>query len=358
MRTTWTLWLLAVGLLLGLAACEEQAPSQAGTDDCQIDESQIVQGCRGGKDCIPALTDPTLIAPEAATYLTPESRVIGIVADETPIAVPHNILWWHEIVNFNFDSNRYAVTYCPLTGSSLMFDRSAIGGNEFGVSGLLFQNNLIMYDRTSQESLWPQMRREADCGPRIETELTAQPVLETTWEGWQALHPDTRVLSDDTGFSRNYTPSGYPYGNYETPTNDRLLFDMDIDRRRPPKERVLGLPAGEGGLAVPFLALEDAGPVQALHLTVDGEEVVVFWNAAHRGAMAYHPTLDGEPRRFTVRDGRIVDDGTGSTWRLDGQATDGPLAGERIEPVAEAYVSFWFAWAAFQPETRIWGGGP
>ena len=92
-----------------------------------------------GKDGIPALTNPTLVEADRAGYLTDDSRVIGLVIDGSAIAVPHNILWWHEIVNFRF-SRSLAVTYCPLTGSSMAFNRLSSGGGEFGVSGLLFQN--------------------------------------------------------------------------------------------------------------------------------------------------------------------------------------------------------------------------
>lgn len=283
--------------------------------------------------------------------------MIGLVVDGQPIAVPHNILWWHEIINFNFDGIRLAVTYCPLTGSSLAFDRAVIDGNEFGVSGLLFQNNLTMFDRTNQESLWPQMNRQADCGPRLGAELTTFPVIEMQWAGWRALHPDTRVVSNNTGFSRNYTPSGYPYGDYERIDNNRLLFDMPIDDRRPPKERVLGIPAGGSeSIAFPFGALDADGPARVVETTVDGERIVVFWSRERRGAMAFRPVVNGQPTAFTVRDGRIVDEATESTWTIDGTATEGPLAGTRLTSVQEAYVAFWFAWAAFEEATRLWEG--
>ena len=94
--------------------------------------------------------------------------MIGIEVDGQYVAIPHNILWWHEIVNFNTLGVPLAVTYCPLTGSSMVFDRSGVDGNTFGVSGLLFLNNLIMFNRTAEgttESLFPQMMRGARCGP-------------------------------------------------------------------------------------------------------------------------------------------------------------------------------------------------
>jgi len=118
---------------------------------------------------------------------------------------------------------------------------------------------------------------------------------------------------------------------------------------------VLGIPDDRlGGAVFPFFELDANGPVRALHESVAGTPVVVFWDRALQGAMAYQPTLDGQSMTFEARQGRIVDVGTESTWRLDGLAIDGPLTGAHLEPIAEAYVAFWFAWAAFHPETRIW----
>jgi len=327
----------------------EDAPDPSG---CIVPTNLFADG-GVGKDGIPALTNPPLIDAARATYLADDSRVIGLLIDGIALAVPHNILWWHEIVNFRF-SRSLAVTYCPLTGSSMAFDRASAGGGEFGVSGLLFQNNLTMYDRTNDESLWPQMSRQAACGARVGTQLVMFPVVEMTWAGWQSLHPDTKVVSDATGHDRNYTPSGYPYGGYEDPNDPSLLFRMPVDGRRLPKERVLGIPDLDGGIAFPFFELDEQGPVRVVHETVGGASVVVFWDRERVGAMAYRPIHDAQPLTFEARDGRLLDLETGSEWRLDGLAVSGPLAGERLEPVAEAYVAFWFAWAAFQPQTRLW----
>lgn len=353
--------LLVASVLLG--ACSDSGPTTAGGDEgpafsCIIPTSQIFDG-GPGKDGIPALTDPQLVPADhaEAAYLRDEDRVIGVEIAGEKIAVPHNIGWWHEIVNFNIGSRKMAVTYCPLTGSSLAFDRGSVGGAEFGVSGLLFRNNLIMYDRRTQESLWPQMLRRAGCGPAAGTTLTLVAAVEMTWEGWRTLHPDTKVISSSTGFSRNYRL--YPYGDYENLNSRVTLFPMpSIDGRRPPKERVLGVPTGgDGGIAFPFLELEQKGEVVVEEASSNGEPVVVFWESRRQAAAAFSPILDGQTLKFEARGGRILDVATGSVWQLDGRAVDGPLAGRRLEPVAQAYVAFWFAWASFQPETRIWTAG-
>ncbi|MDZ4700739.1 MAG: DUF3179 domain-containing protein [Rhodothermales bacterium] len=347
---------ILLSLLLFLAGCDSGGNDDGPTleEACSIDLSLLRDG-GVGKDGIPALTNPAFVSAPSATYLSDDSRVIGLVAGDRVIAIPHNILWYHEIVNMDLAGAPLAVTYCPLTGSSMAFDRTAAGGAEFGVSGLLFQSNLTMYDRNTEESFWPQMNRQAGCGERDGTRLEMAPVIEMTWAGWQALHPDTEVLSGQTGFGRNYAESGYPYGDYEVESNRRLLVpSLPIDGRRPPKERVLGIP-GADAVAYSFGLLDDGSPMRVVADTVDGQPVVVFWDPAKKAAMAYRPVLNGAPIVFEVHEGRIEDTATGSTWEVDGRAVEGELAGSRLEPIAEAYVAFWFAWAVFEESTRLWG---
>lgn len=313
------------------------------------------------KDGIPALTNPSLVTPTdgGAGYLLDRDRVIGLVVDGEAIAVPLNIGWWHEVINFDIGSHRLSVTHCPLTGSSLIFDRSAAGGAQFGVSGLLYQNNLVMYDRSAQESLWPQMLRGARCGVRDGVALAMYPALEMNWAGWKALHPTTVVVSSATGNPRNYR--SYPYGDYDQPDNPTLLFPMGtLDPRRPPKERVLGLPGqAGGGIGLPFGTLNKQGAVAAVELTLDNQALVVFWDQAKDGAMAFRKVLGAQTLSFGVEGSDIIDRETGSRWRVDGLAVAGPLAGSRLEPLVEAFVAYWFAWAAFYPGAVLWtGDGP
>lgn len=361
--STAQLGLAALVVPLLFVGCDV-SPDQGGgssfnLDNCTLPTDRLVDGGvpRNG---IPSLNDYTpgddrLVGPDSenASYLADDDRIIGLLFGDQALAVPHNILWHHEIINFdNFAGHTFSVTLCPLTGTTLAFDRSAVGGAEFGVSGLLFNNNLVMFDRRDNESLWPQMNRSANCGANVGTELDMLPVAVMQWEHWKELHPNTKVVSSQTGHSRNYTTSGYPYGSYNQRDNSRLLFQIPIDDRRPPKERVLGLPVEDGGLAIPFGELDDGSSARAIEVTVGGQEVVVFWNKAARGAMAYRPMLNGQPLSFSANEnGRFVDAETGRTWTLDGRALDGSA---RLTPVETAYMSFWFAWPVFQPETTLW----
>lgn len=352
--------LAAVAAALGCADITNAGAGSSVTGprpSCSISPQQIFNG-GPGKDGIPALTNPDLVSVGGSglQYLRGHDRVIGVVIGGDAVAVPLNILWWHEIVNLDFPGLHVAITHCPLTGSSLVFDRAAADGAEFGVSGLLYLNNLLMYDRRTDESLWPQMLRGARCGPSDGTALAMVPAIEMTWAAWRTLHPDTRVVSSNTGFQRDYTR--YPYGSYDRIDNPALLFPVPrADGRRPPKERVLGIPSGtQGGIALPFGTLSQQGLVAAVEIRTGGAVMVVFWDGDAQSAMAFHPALDDRALTFEVVDGRITDDQTRSTWRADGLSTDGPLASAQLEPVAEAFVAYWFAWSNFYPEADLWTG--
>jgi hypothetical protein len=365
-----TVWKrLGLGLALLLAStCGGDVPTGGvalpGRGDqpvCSIPTNQIFDG-GVGIDGIPALTDPLFVSPDnpGADYLLDSDRVLGIRVGDLSLAVPHNILWWHEIVNLNFSPDlRLAVTYCPLTGSGIVFDRSAVDGAELGVSGLLFRNNLIMYDRREGSSLFPQMMGEAACGPSTGLRLPTYPAAEMTWRGWRALHPETGVLSSATSFRWDYTR--YPYGSYENLGNTTLLFPLDeIDRSRPPKERVLGIPdTAGGGLAFPFEALADQGvDLRAVHFSMSDGAGVVLWSSEVQAATAFFRRLDGQTLDFEVRGGEFVDVQTESVWTLEGEALSGPLQGRELKPVRGSYVAFWFAWAAFHPGTELWRQEP
>ena len=348
-------FLLLPMLLLAFPACDsggdEQGPEPE-SPGCIIPTNLLNDSVP--IDAIPALTEPELVSADAVDYLGDDALVLGFHLGDLTVAVPHNILNHHEVINFNQTTPRVAVTFCPLTGSGLVFDRAAIGNAEFGVSGLIYLNNNVVYDRREPPSLWSQMGALAVCGEAVNTTLRPLALIEMTWEGWRTLYPDTKVISSNTGFERNYWAD--PIASYKEPHDTSILFPMPnpIDTRRLPKERVLGIPDGVGGIAFPMMALDNGEPFRVVHASAKSSPIVVFFDRARRAAAAYHLTDDHAQRTFEVRTGQIIDIQTESIWQVDGRASGGPLDGTRLPPVDEAYVSFWFAWAAFQPQTAIW----
>ena len=356
--------LIAVGVSLILLSCsnaptgpEPVEPITPGVN-CSINTDLVFDG-GVGVDGIPALTNPPMagIFDQQTGFLWESDRVISFELDGQLFAVPHRILWWHEIVNLTLGNRRVAVTYCPLTGSSIVFDRTDVAGAEFGVSGLLFQNNLIMYDRTDGDgSLWPQMLLEAACGEKVGQPLPLVASTEVRWDRWRGLYEDGLVVvRPDGGLSTTY--DRYPYGDYESLDNNDLFYPQPVnDARRPAKERVLGiLDDADGGKAYPFGALgEDGSAVTVVNDMVGGRPVLVVWDNAGEAAFALNPVVDGQTLTFEETGGNIVDTRTGSNWSVDGVAFEGDMEGTRLEPVAGAYIAFWFAWKAFQPGTELW----
>lgn len=325
---------------------------------CNVPAAELASAL--APEAIRALQDPPLVGPAhpGAAYLDPSDRVVGLVVNGEPLAIPLDVLRFHEIANLDRGSARLAVTFCPLTGSSLAFDRGGVGDASLGVSGLLHNNNLVLYDRQEPASFFTQMRSgAATCGPGARTGLSLDvvPSIELEWEAWLAMYPGTLVPS-------NQTVDGAGFGDYdvniheeyERIDNPSMHIGMEIDPRRLPKERVLGVPvAGDGALVFPF---EELRRRELRAITALTGSIVVFWDASANAAVAYEAEIDGGRLTFEVMTGGYVDLETGSRWRLDGLAVDGPLAGRRLEPVPGSYVSFWFAWAKFFPETVLWDG--
>lgn len=260
------------------------------------------------KDGIPALTHPKFVPAGAAAFMSDDDRVLGIVIGKEARAYPLRILNWHEVVNDNVGQRPVAITYCPLTGSGVVYDRR-VGNSElvFGVSGQLYQSNLLLYDRQT-ESLWSQLKQSAVTGPMMDKRLTALPCVETTWGRWRKLHPDTLVLSTDTGFSRDYQHD--PYASYEE--SEMVMFPVSRkDQRLMPKEPVLGVTLKGESEAFPLRALEAAkAPVK---VRLGGSEVSITYDAAS-------------------------------------QTAETTVAGKLIA----TFEGYWFAWAQFYPETKLW----
>ena len=320
------------------------------------------------RDGIPAIDEPKFIAPaEAAAWLAPDEPVIALEIDGDARAYPLQILMLHEIVNDTLGGVPVIVTFCPLCNSALTFDRTVDGEvRDFGVSGLLRESDLVMFDRQT-ESFWQQLTGEAIIGEATGTRLRFLASQIASFEDFRSTFPDGVVLSRDTGFPDRAEFYGMnPYPGYDSVEDSLPFFEGtgENDGRLNVKERVLAIEIDGDAVAIPFSVLSEVAVVET---TVGGEPVVALWQAGTRTALgdeeirsatdvgsaaAFVPELDGEPLRFEARDGRIVDVGTGSAWSVLGRATDGPLAGAVLEPVLSGSY-FWFAWAAFQPGTRV-----
>jgi hypothetical protein len=310
----------AIASTISLLACSSAWPAFAGTADraefngFDVSNATIPARAiqRGGppKDGIPAIDRPKFIRGEQAK-LAADDRVLGVVRNGQARAYPVRILNWHEVVNDRFGDSQVVVTYCPLCGTGMAFDPpSSTRGSGFGVSGLLYNSDVLLYDRATQ-SLWSQILQAAVSGPLKGTRLESVPLTHTTWADWQRRHPKTEVLSTDTGFGRDYSRD--PYAGYNR--IQRLMFDVEHrDDRFPLKEWVLGVEIGGKAKAYPFSVLARAVDAKGeLTDTVGGKRLRVRYDRTHATAEAFDA------------DGR-------------------PLPG---------VMAFWFAWVAFHPGTEV-----
>lgn len=206
----------------------------SGTNDWLVPSNEVRSG-GVGRDGIPAVSSPRFDAVSKASFLDEDELVVGIHNGYEAKAYPHAVLDWHEIVNDKLDDREYAIIYCPLTGSATAWDRKINGSSTtFGVSGLLYNTNIIPYDRETRSN-WSQLFDVAVNGELKGTKPVKYMVVETKWETWKSLYPESRIMNYSTGHNRNY--GDYPYGNYK---NDKaLIFPVKYnDTRLDAKERV------------------------------------------------------------------------------------------------------------------------
>jgi hypothetical protein len=235
-----------------------------------------------GKDGIPALTDVEFVA-TADAGLRDEVRGILVDFEGERRFYPFNILVWHEVLNDSIGDTHFAVTFCPLCGSGIVFDRE-VGGEvlEFGVSGLLYESNLIMYDQ-STHSFWSQSLGEAIVGRYTGTRLEILPMQLLTFEEARRKYPDIRVLSDQTGFARDYARN--PYSGYEE--TESLIFPVSVqDNRFFAKELMYVFRLDETSVAFPLEMLTE----EKVEDVLEGRDV-----EAVREGGEISVTVDGRP---------------------------------------------------------------
>lgn len=304
-------WQFAFAALIA-ATIALASPSQAyllngfELSDALIPEDLIKHG-GPPRDGIPSIDEPKFLSIKDAK-IKPDARVMGVVRNGIAKAYPILVMNWHEIVNDQFGDEPIAITYCPLCGTGMAFE-STVDGKvlKFGVSGLLFNSDVLLYDRQT-ESLWSQLMVQSVAGPMKSRLLTPVVVAHTSFKDWQARHPNTLVLSSQTGHGRDYQRN--PYAGYED--SKSIMFQVRHSSERfHPKELVMGAIRQGKQKAWPFSEMRKAGAT-------------------------IKDTLDGKPVTIEFDD-------ENQTARLIGED------GKEMPTV----LSFWFAWYAFHPETEV-----
>ncbi len=317
------------------------------------------------KDGIPSIDTPRFVSVnEADEWIEDVEPIIQVERNGKVKGYPLQILTWHEIVNDQVGNTPVVVTFCPLCNTAIAFDRR-VGGQvmDFGTTGRLRFSNLIMYDRQT-ETWWQQATGEAIVGELTGAQLKFVPAPMISWEEFKEANPSAAVLSRETGHMRNYGQNPYP--GYDDIDRPPFLYDgPTTPDTLPAVARILAVEIGAETVAYPYEVLSEEKVVNDL---VNEQEIVVFWTSGTASALdesaiaegadvgsavAYSRMVGERLLTFRSEGDNFVDQETGSSWDIQGSAVSGPLAGERLEEVV-GVNHFWFSWAAFKPETRIY----
>ena len=303
-------------------------------------------------DGIPAIENPRFAeATNPPLSLDDDDPVFGVVLNGEAKAYPQSILVWHEIVNDAVGGTPVSVTYCPLTGTAQGFYR---GETTFGVSGQLINANLVMFDRAT-ERWWPQILATRITGDNPGDHLAEFQVVWTTWERWRSVHPETVVLTEDTGFARNY--GNDPYGEYNPQSgyyaSGSFLFPpLTEDDRLAPKTVVIGMRSSNGAVAVHKETLREERLVE---LDVGGVPHVAVYDESLDTGYVYRVGSDGEGGDGGNGSDSVDTEPTTLSWEDGAVVVDGDTYAPDSLPFEReiAFDAMWFAWYGYYPMTDL-----
>ena len=309
-------FLFVPGIILFLSVFSVKAQSTIEKNGFDLSNSSVspdkIIDKGPSRESIPSIDDPGFLKPSKVDFLQPSDRVLGVTYNYISKAYPIKILNWHEVVNDYFGDKPVIITYSPLCGSGMAFD-AHIGEEDrnFGVSGLIYNNDILLYDRES-ETLWSQIDKKAISGPLKGTEMEYVQTTHTTWKKWKEMYPYSQVLSNETEYTMDYNEN--PYGAYEQ--QNQVVFPLEHkDDRYHPKTWTLGIEAEGKFKAYPFEELRKTKG--SIHDTFAGKEFVIRFNDNE-----HFVKIENADKKEYL-----------------------------------SVVMFWFAWVAFHPETEVYTHG-
>ena len=295
------------------------------------------------KDGIPALTYPTMIGANEAAYIGNDELVFGISINGDARAYPYRFMDWHEMLNDRIGGVSVSLAYCTLCGSGILYKTKIDSNDEpiiFGSSGFLYRSNKLMYDQKTH-SLWNQFSGEPVVGELVNKDIKLEvlPLVTTTWEEWRKQYPDTKIMSSETGFIRDYTP-GAAYGAYFF--SDELMFPASVkDETLKKKEKVFGLRLSGANKAWPLTLFKKP---TVIHDQVGIIPIVLIGDAKFETVRAYR----SEGIRFKLTEnGQLIADNKEWQW------TEKELIGPNNKKLSRlpGHIAYWFAWSGYFPDT-------
>ncbi|MBI4010209.1 MAG: DUF3179 domain-containing protein [Candidatus Aenigmarchaeota archaeon] len=303
---------------------------------------------------IPAIINPKFENVDQATWLSDNDLIFGIIVDDIARAYPKQILVYHEIANDRINDKPLLVTYCPLCGTGIAFERKLPTGEEsnFGTSGKLYNSNLVMYDDKT-DTYWTQVGGKAIVGELTGAKLKQIPIDTMLWKDWKKLHPNTQVLSRNTGYIRAYGLD--PYGDYYS--NDFVGFGASFsDARLHPKAMVSGITINGIAKAYPVEEVGKAGlvndAVNNISILVVKDPSIDIKQFEINPLRMYNRELEGKILEFELREGKLFDKQTNSEWNFGGVAIDGQYKREKLFAI-DSTSAMWFSWLSFNPKTEL-----
>lgn len=295
------------------------------------------------KDGIPALTNPNLIEANQADYIRDNELVFGISINGDTRAYPYRFMDWHEMLNDTIGGVPVSLAYCTLCGSGILYKTKLNADEEpliFGSSGFLYRSNKLMYDQKTH-SLWNQFNGKPVVGSLVNSgiELEVLPLVTTTWSEWVKKYPHTKVLSEETGFHRDYTP-GTAYGAYFF--SEELMFPAsENDDSLKQKEKVFGLRISGANKAWPLKLFETP---TVINDQVGIIPIVLIGDAKSETVRAYRS--EGITFKLT-KQGQLS--ANNQIWQL----TENEIIGANDKKLSRlpGHIAYWFAWSGYFPAT-------
>ena len=344
---------LLFGFMSGTFSCAKDDPpavtSSGPSNTWVIPQDEVLRGAE--KDGIKSLDNPLFNPVDETAFLRDDDRLLVFAYEDKIRAYPIQILDWHEIVNDRMGENAITVTYCPLTGTGIGWLNPLTDKNQqFGVSGLLFQANMIAYDRAT-DSHWSQMRLQCVNGSEIGTGLRQQALVTLSWQYLRSTFPQAQILSDQTGFDLPY--SSYPYGDYRE-NHDFYISPVTFDDdRRQAKEEMMGIIILDDATVFPRASFPD-DEVTLVNLVLGGQPLVLYFDPSEDIMVAFKSNFEGRVHQFSLdgTDGYPLVDENGAGYDIFGNQDNGTA--ELQSP--KMFSGFWFAWTKFYPRVEIYEG--
>ncbi|MFA6522593.1 MAG: DUF3179 domain-containing protein [Patescibacteria group bacterium] len=352
-------FVVALGVLYGIQEWRYSNNSGEGADlssgvytqavnGSLIPEDEIYDYGQSAED-LPALTDPTFVSVTTADeFLADEVYGVDVEVGGMHRFYSFQILNWHEVVNDTFGEQKMLVTLCPLCRSAVVYDRTVDGtALTFNSDGRVYNNNVLLRDAET-DSLWLQLRGLGVSGKEISTQLTLYPSTTMTWADWKEAYPTGEVLSNETGFDRDYTR--HPYSNYDTA--ETVYFPLNHeDSRITSKWLLRGYVNGGEQIAFVNTVMRGFG---VSNETVGEKKIVAFYDADSDSVSVFDPVVGDETLTFSYNFNfkKILDDQTGSEWDANGVAISGAYHGVKLTALP-TQESFWMCWSALYPKTKI-----